>query len=264
MNISVILPTINEAGNLSFLIPQLLENETQETHFQIIVVDDSSVDGTQELVREFSKKNSNVSLIERENPNGLPGAILAGIQESKGDLVAWMDSDGSMPIDVLIKMLRFQQVNQLDLVIGSRFVSGGGFKGLNESGSTSIFQFIRNIHNSQDKVLAVFLSRILNMSLRILLRSKIKDITSGFILIKRDLIINQSFIGSYGEYCPILLSRLEQQKIKLAEFGYVCIPRIYGESKTGQNLFDYIKRGFPYLHVAVKEMLTNKFFRENS
>lgn len=249
----MILPTINEVDNLNFLIPQLLESETQDTKFQIIVVDDGSVDGTQELVKNFSKENANVFLIERKNPDGLPGAILAGIQKSEGDLIVWLDSDGSMPIKVLNKMLNFQKSYELDLVIGSRFVKGGGFKGLNESGSTTIFQYIRNIRNSEDNALAVFLSRVLNISLRIILRSKIKDITSGFIVIKKDFIKGQTLVGKYGEYCPVLLSRLEKQGIKLSEFGYVCLPRMYGESKTGHNLFDYIKRGIPYLKEAIKE-----------
>ena len=74
MNISIILPTINEADNLKLLIPEIVKNlETVENlNFEIIVSDDGSTDSTKELVTEINLKHSNVHLFERTSSPSLP------------------------------------------------------------------------------------------------------------------------------------------------------------------------------------------------
>ena len=222
-------------------------------YFQILVADDNSKDGTQELVKEFSKRDERVQLVKRSGPPSLPDSIWDGINASQNDFVAWLDADGSMPIAALRMMWEELSKQDADVVIGSRFVTGGGFKGLNQVGKTSIREYFHNIRNSQDSFLAVVLSKFLNIFLRICLKCGVKDMTSGFIISKRKLILQDDISGGYGDYFPKFVYRVSRRTTKIIEVGYVCLPRKYGESKTGANLMQYLRRGIPYISVALSE-----------
>jgi glycosyltransferase involved in cell wall biosynthesis len=257
MTLTIILPTINEEENLKTLIPEIYLIFERYKYIEVIVVDDGSDDGTDILMKKFTNLYQNLVFVKRAHPDGLPKAILTGITQAHGELVAWLDADGSMPIRILHEMYeRFIQ-KDLDLIVGSRFVARGGFKGLNERGKTNLFQFLRNLKNSEDRVLAVLLSRFLNIFLRIVLRAGIKDMTSGFILVRRDLAYKEQFIGRYGEYFPVLMKNLKQKKVRSEEYGYVCLPRIYGASKTGNSLSDYLVKGSPYIYYSARKVLAD-------
>lgn len=260
MSLSIILPTINEGDNLKTLIPQLYSVFNGVIETEIIVVDDGSTDGTHVLMYEFSEVYPNLVFIDRQEPDGLPGAIFLGISAAKGELVAWLDADGSMPTQVLHEMyLEFCATN-LEVIIGSRFVKNGGFKGLNEHGTTSLYQFLQNLKQSEDSAIAVILSRILNVFLRIILNTGIKDVTSGFILTHRDFVANEKFVGKYGEYFPVLIKSMTRRNLRIKEYGYVCLPRTFGVSKTGSSLREYISRGFPYIYFSFKMLFDDLFF----
>jgi glycosyltransferase involved in cell wall biosynthesis len=222
---------------------------------EIVVVDDGSNDGTKELMHEFGKLYPNLIFVERQAPDGLPGAIFSGISSASGDLVAWLDADGSMPITVLHAMYLEFTAHDLDVVIGSRFVENGGFKGLNERGRTTLWQFFENLRRSEDSALAVVLSRLLNLFLRIVLNAGVKDVTSGFILTHKRLVENEKFVGRYGEYFPVLMKSMSQRNLRIKEYGYVCLPRAFGVSKTGSSLPEYIAKGFPYIYFSFKKLL---------
>ena len=259
VSLSIILPTINERDNLKTLIPQIYSIFHGVIEAEIIVVDDGSTDETHALMFEFCRIFPNLVFIERQEPDGLPGAIFSGISAAHGNLVAWLDADGSMPAQILYEMYLEFSASNLEVIIGSRFVTNGGFKGLNEHGRTSLFQFLQNLRDSEDSAAAVILSRILNVFLRVVLNTGIKDVTSGFILTHRRLVINEKFVGKYGEYFPVLMKAMSQKNLRIKEFGYVCLPRTFGVSKTGSSLLEYIKRGFPYIYFSLK-LLFNDIF----
>ena len=255
VSLSIILPTINERDNLKTLIPQLYSIFHGVIEAEIIVVDDGSTDETHALMFEFCRVFPNLVFIERQEPDGLPGAIFSGISAAQGDLVAWLDADGSMPAQILYEMYLEFSTSNLEAIIGSRFVTNGGFKGLNEHGRTSLFQFLQNLRESEDSAAAVILSRILNIFLRVILNAGIKDVTSGFILTHKRHVINEKFVGKYGEYFPVLIKAMSQRNLRIKEYGYVCLPRTFGVSKTGSSLSEYIKKGFPYVYFSFKLLL---------
>jgi glycosyltransferase involved in cell wall biosynthesis len=252
MSLSIILPTINERDNLKTLIPQLYSIFHGVIEAEIIVVDDGSTDETHALMFEFCRIFPSLVFIERQEPDGLPGAIFSGVSAAQGDLVAWLDADGSMPAQILYEMYLEFSASNLEVIIGSRFVTNGGFKGLNEHGRTSLFQFLQNLKASEDSAAAVILSRILNFFLRVILNAGIKDVTSGFILTHKSLVINEKFVGKYGEYFPVLIKAMSKRNLRIKEYGYVCLPRAFGVSKTGNSLSEYIKKGFPYVYFSLK------------
>uniref|UniRef100_A0A7S4PAG2 dolichyl-phosphate beta-D-mannosyltransferase n=1 Tax=Paramoeba aestuarina TaxID=180227 RepID=A0A7S4PAG2_9EUKA len=113
-SLTVILPTYKEAENLRKLIPELLLVWDQKviskkpSSFEIIVVDDDSNDGTEELVIDLKRKWKNISVIVRKTERGLSSAVLEGIKNSTKDICLVMDSDFQHPPDVIPPMfIRF-------------------------------------------------------------------------------------------------------------------------------------------------------------
>ena len=82
--ISVILPTLNEEENLKELIPEIVEilENIEITNYELIVVDDSSEDQTEELIKKMHNENRNIKFYARKNERSLPISILDGINQS--------------------------------------------------------------------------------------------------------------------------------------------------------------------------------------
>ena len=126
MKVLVIIPTYNEAENITSVIQQVFE-EVKAAH--ILVVDDSSPDGTATLVQETiaKRETQNLFLLERPNKEGLGKAYLSGFQWALArqyDYIFEMDADLSHNPKELPPMLALLKENKADLVIGSRYVSG--------------------------------------------------------------------------------------------------------------------------------------------
>ena len=250
--LSIILPTLNEAKNLKILIPNIIKylNLIENIVYEIIVVDDGSTDNT----REFLTNNNfggKVSAIYRSGKKSLPMSIYEGIENSKYLNVSWLDADGSMPPEVLKEMILINIEKSSSVVIGSRFVEGGGYKGIKEFEKNSIFSAIKNVYRSNDSVFGMLASTLFNKFLLRILDVSIKDITSGFIIGKKEYFKKEIFQkADYGDYFIYLISDLSNLKIDIVEFGYVCETRIHGVSKTSTNVWQLIKRGIPYIKAA--------------
>jgi len=254
-SLSIILPTLNEYTNLKILIPQIIieMNQFSELQYEILVVDDNSDDDTENLIHDFSVTNSNIKFIKRTNPPSLPMSIWEGINNSKSDYVVWLDADGSMPPTTISNLIKKQSQNKESVVIASRFVAGGGYKGIEEAGKTSFFTAMYNVYKSKDSVLATILSKIFNNILYRVLPGNVKDVTSGFIMGKKNYFYIDTFRrAAYGDYFLYLITNLNQKNINIIEVGYLCETRLHGNSKTGSNIFQLIKRGFPYIIASLK------------
>jgi len=180
-------------------------------------------------------------------------SILDGINLSIYDYVMWLDADGSMNASSVKKLLLKLNEDNEKVVVGSRFVEGGGYKGIEQVGNTSFFSAMYNVSKSNDSVLATILSKIFNNLLFLLTPTNVKDLTSGFIVTKKTYIETEVFKkSSYGDYFVYLIYSIYSKKITVTEVGYLCETRIYGESKTGSNIVQLIKRGLPYILAAMR------------
>lgn len=126
----IIVPTYNERENIKRLIPKLLGvfSGIKNWDMHILVVDDSSPDGTAEEVSKFSKKNKNVHLLVNPKKQGLGNAYLKGMKEAfanlDADVVFEFDADFSHDPDKIPAFL--QKLDEgADLVLGSRYIQGG-------------------------------------------------------------------------------------------------------------------------------------------
>jgi len=118
----IIIPTYNEADNVSKIIPEVL---AQDEGFNVLIVDDNSPDGTAKLVKEMQETNPRIHLIERASKLGLGTAYVAGFKYALShgfDFVFEMDADFSHDPKMLVKLLT--KAEDCDLVIGSRYISG--------------------------------------------------------------------------------------------------------------------------------------------
>ena len=254
INLSIILPTINESENLKKLIPEIvieLSNSNID-NYEILILDDGSTDDTVSFIEQFNKTNSNVNIKNRISEPSLPMAIFDGIDQSKYDHVMWLDADGSMPAKTIREMVN-KQAEQFDaVIIGSRFVEGGGYKGIQQIGKTSFLSAIKNVRNSNDSVFGMIASTLFNKLLILILSSDIKDLTSGFIIGKKEYFKRDIFTkSSYGEYFVYLVTHLLEEKVQIIELGYICETRIHGESKTASSLKQLVNRGIPYINAAI-------------
>jgi len=254
IELTIILPTINEGENIRNLIPNLFKTVGRHVNgLEVIVVDDGSTDITRVVVTELSARYQSVSGIFRtSSEKSLPGSIQIGIDAAVGELVVWMDADGSMTPEVVVNLLKAWKMtpqNEETVVIASRFVSGGGLKGSDTSGSTPLHKVIRNLHLSEDSLLAVFLSWILNRTLSIALDRCCVDVTSGFILAPKSILSSHRLSGIYGDYFPRLMYKMHKNGIKIVEIPYTILVRTSGESKTGTTVIQILRSGVPYLKV---------------
>lgn len=122
--ISLIIPTLNEAENLQPLVERIAGAMAGQA-YEILIVDDNSRDQTPEICRKLAEQYP-LHLLVRQNPsNGLSGAVLHGMAEAKGEILLVMDADLQHPPEKIPEMIQKLEDEGADFVIGSRHVPGG-------------------------------------------------------------------------------------------------------------------------------------------
>ena len=119
--LSVVIPSYDEMANLQKGVLDKVEHflGKEKFSYEVIIVDDGSVDGSVEFVEEFTRENSKFKLIK--NPHlGKAGSVTTGVLVSRGDYVLFTDMDQATPIEEIDKLLPFIQQQAFDVVIGSR------------------------------------------------------------------------------------------------------------------------------------------------
>ncbi len=174
-------------------------------------------------------------LVRRIGESGLTSAIARGIHDSDGDIVVWMDCDFSMPPERVRDLVEAIVGGGYDLAVGSRYVPGG-----------------RDVGHSW---MARAFSRTINLAAALTLGFGVRDYTSGFIAGRRAVLQQFDLRGDYGEYCIDLLARAQRAGVRIVEVPYVCTERRSGQSKTGVNVRDYVRRGRKYVSTIWRSSL---------
>jgi dolichol-phosphate mannosyltransferase len=228
LEVSVVLPTYNEAENIGPLIEALLFRLPRQA--EIVVVDDDSPDLTWKVVEELGRREKRVRLNRRMGRRGLTSALREGIEASRGKTVFWMDCDFSQPPEKIADLLIC--LADYDIVVASRYIPGGAEKGHSPTGS--------------------FFSRMICLFASLVLSPAIKDYTSGYVGARREILQALPLEGDYGEYCITFLYRAWKKGYRILEVPYVCLPRRSGQSKTASDLKGYLKRGRKYVMTVLR------------
>ena len=221
MKVSVILPTYNEKGNVKVIITQVYKYVGEDL-LEVIVVDDNSSDGTQEIIKNIQQEFKNLRLVVRKNERCLPSAIWTGIKESRGNVVVWLDCDLSHPPEYIPKMLSW--IGDYDIICASRYVEQG----------RDARSFIR-----------ILASKAVNLLARFVLGLKIKDLTSGFYAVKKEVFSKVKLMQTgFAEYCIKFTYDALKNGFKIKEIGYISPDRKDGISKTQKNFSRFLRDGY--------------------
>ena len=213
----VIIPTYNECENIPLLLPRVLE----QPQLSVLVVDDGSPDGTGDLVAAQVDGNPRVHLLRRAGKQGLGTAYVAGFRYALAggaDYVFEMDADFSHDPRYLLDLLHAAETSY-DLVIGSRYVPGGG---------TTDWGLGRQL-----------ISRGGNLYARLILGLPLADMTGGYRCYRRRALeaIRLDRIRSNGYSFEIEMAyRVHQAGLRVGEVPIIFPDRRVGASKMSKNI----------------------------
>ncbi len=213
--LTIVIPTYNEAGNLPVLVDRI---EKLGLNCEILVVDDGSPDGTQEVARRLNDRFGNIRLLPRASKMGIATAVRDATLMSGSEFVAVMDCDMQHPPQLLPAMLA-EAKSGTDMVIASRYARGGAPNMSAVRGVISKF--------------ATGLAHFMLPQTR-----NIKDPLSGYFLFRRKSVdIGRVSSRSY----KVLLEILSARSIRTVEMPFSFGTRYSGKSKLGPTeLLRYI------------------------
>jgi len=217
--ISIILSTYNETLFIEQTISEIFK---YIKNVEIILVDDSSSDGTFEKAKKIN--NPNLKIFSKKF-RGLSSAFLLGLINSSGDVVGWIDTNMGFLAKRLPEMI--DKLNNSDIVILSRYVEGG---------------------KDERSLLRTLPSKVLNLVCRLILGNKIKDYSSGLFVMKRNVLLTSIPICyGHGEFFIEFLYKAHKRGLKIIELPYVHPRGNEGLSKTAPNIIKFIILGLHYL-----------------
>ena len=212
----VLLPTYNEAGNLGAIVraAAVQLERAAPGDWRLLVVDDASPDGTGELAERLAEERPQVEVLHRPGKQGLGHAYLAGFRHALAggaELVIVMDADFSHDPVYLPQLIA--AAADSDLVLGSRYVRGG-----------QIVNWPR---------LRRFLSRAGSLYARTILGVTVRDLTSGFRCVRREVLeaIEPSTLRAQGYVFNIELT----YRAVLAGFRVTEVPICFRDREEGQS-----------------------------
>jgi dolichol-phosphate mannosyltransferase len=212
----VLLPTFNEIDNLPRIVPAILKAAPVD----LIILDDNSPDGTGKLADELAAKEPRIKVVHRPGKQGLGAAYLDGFRRALDAgyaRILEMDADFSHPPGSLPELLRLS--DDFDLVLGSRWVKGGG---------------TRNWPVSRQVI-----SRMGSLYARTVLGVPVRDLTGGFKCFRREVLeaIDLSSIQTTGYAFQIEMTyRAIRRGFKVVESPIIFVEREQGVSKMSRKI----------------------------
>jgi len=221
MKLAIVIPTYNEAETIRSLIKELFERVKELVDkLDILIVDDSSPDGTADIARELGEKYDKITVIQRAKKMGLGAAYKEGfryvLDKLDSEIIVQMDADNSHQPNEIPNML--EKIKNFDYLIASRHLKGSDIIGWGIGRKTT---------HSIAGVIARACAKI-----------EIKDSTSGFRMFKKKTLGKIDFekIRSDGFAFQIeVLYQLKQLGMKGLEVPSVFVNRTEGSSKMGSN-----------------------------
>lgn len=225
MDIVAMVPTYNEAGNVSALITELC---SLPLDLHVLIVDDNSPDGTGKIVGDIAKTNNRVHLLNRTERRGRGWAGIEGFKKALymgANYVVEMDGDMSHAPKYIFVLREALKAPGFDVAIGSRYVPGG--------------------RDEQRTLLRQLISNFARLYLSFALGVDIKDPTSGYRMFSRGAL--EKILPHLTARDPFIVSEvlyfLKRTGMKIVEVPIEFMPRGTGESKLKPaTLIKYLLR----------------------
>jgi glycosyltransferase involved in cell wall biosynthesis len=199
--ISVVICTLNEAGNLPYVLPYI-----PDWVDEVVLVDGHSTDGTVEVAK---KLRPDVKVFYQPR-KGKGEALKYGVKKARGDIIVTLDGDGTCDS---AEMYKFVEA----ILMGNDFAKGTRFKG----GAPPHMPAHRKMGN-----------KILTLTANLLFGSRYTDICSGYYAFKKDAFQKVNLVSNGFEMEQELFVKIAKMKLKVAEVPHSYKRRLYGTSKT--------------------------------
>ena len=218
---SIVVPTYKERANVAELVARLTR-VLAGIHWEVIFVDDDSPDGTADAVRELGRVDRRVRCLQRVGRRGLSSACVEGMLASSAPSVAVMDADLQHDESLLPDMLRALRGGDVDVVVGSRYVDGGGVGNWDAS----------RLRKSR---LATWLAHFA-------VKAPLSDPMSGFFALRSDVLhATVRHLSAIGFKILLDILASSAQGLRVRELPYQFRERIAGESKLDSKVaWDYL------------------------
>jgi len=218
--LSVVIPAYNESGSIAEVIERVLAVEPQLVRmgvggFELIVVDDGSRDATAAIVKGYS----GVKLVRHEVNRGYGAALKTGFSQAEGNLLAFLDADGTYPPEYLPELCQQAIECRADLVIGSRM-----------SGRESKMPWMRRLGNT-------FFAGLLTL----ISKTRVADSASGMRVIRRERLADLYPLPDGLNFTPVMSTRAIHENLTIAE-----VPIPYDE-RVGRSKLSVVSDGQRFL-----------------
>jgi len=230
--LSVVIPAYNEEQGIADIVQRVMAVREAVLgigldDMELLVVDDGSRDRTAEIVRDIAKNTPGVRLISHKINRGYGGALKTGFSEARGELIGFLDADGTYPPEFFPQLCK-EAMNGVDLVIGSRM-----------AGADSKMPVTRRVGN-------LFFASLLS----IMGWERVTDSASGMRVFKRNILEQMYPLPDGLNLTPVMSTRAIHEGIKMSE-----VPIPYSE-RVGRSKLNIIKDGMLFLNSMLWTVLT--------
>lgn len=226
--LSVVIPAYNEEGGIAEIIERVLTirpalAEAGVGDLELIVVDDGSSDKTADITAEYSQADTTVRLIRQPANRGYGAALKTGFSQARGNLLGFLDADGTYPPEHFPNLCRVALTEDADLVVGSRMLGG-----------ESQMPLVRRIGNF------IFANLV-----SVLANRRISDSSSGMRVIRCEALARLYPLPDGLNFTPVMSTRALHEEIRWRE-----VPIPYKE-RVGRSKLSVVRDGTRFLYTII-------------
>ncbi len=200
------MPTYNEVHTIREILDRVQATELPD---EIVIVDDGSVDGTREILKELDGKG-NIRVILHEQNQGKGAAVRTGIQHAQGDILLIQDADLEYDPRDYERLLQPIREGLADVVYGSRFLGG-------PRRTAMFWHMVAN--------------KLLTLMTNVLYDTILTDMETGYKVFKREVVAGMKLRAQRFDFEPEFTAKILKQKLRIYEVPITFNPRDYKEGK---------------------------------
>ena len=204
--LSVFFPAYNDSGTIASLVISAIQTARKLTHdFEVIVVNDGSVDATADIVDELSRSYPEVKVVHHPRNRGYGGALRSGFAAASRDLVFYTDGDAQYdPSEMAVLWARFS--DDVDLVNGYKI-------------------------SRSDPIHRIVIGRIYHHVVKLLFGLRVRDVDCDFRLMRRSIFEKVTLEKNSGVICLEMMKKVQDAGCRVAEVPVHHYHRAFGKSQ---------------------------------